>query len=437
MKLTSADGRIFPLKVGVNTIGRTAENDIHLKDGSMSRRHAELHWDGRDQCVVVDLGSTNGTYLNGQLLRPGQGQLVHSGAALAFGPTMTARVTADRAGPFPGRPPASPRPSSSPARGLDLIFQALDVALDFRKLAVLFLGYLIAAAVGVMFILILTAVLSDSAVLAAAMALVGLLGLWAMSTFVTAVLSRLIIVELTQQRKGSLQEAMSYVGQNFLTFLLSPVVLGLGAALVLVGQFILLLIGRLDYLGEMLVALAFLPLVFLNLMVIVVVWFGAALIAPAVADQGRGIGATIGYVVQVVRREPVRLAAYMLLAGLASLLLFLFSLYLLGMALYTTLALTSVAMGIDKFVMVFSGLSLLIRNLPLDLLYLLPGGFSLREPPVTYGLAGLLFQLWLLALLVLALTVPRMLYLASACAVYLNLRQDVVAPGGPRGQAWG
>jgi hypothetical protein len=127
----------------------------------------------------------------------------------------------------------------------------------------------------------------------------------------------------------------------------------------------------------------------------------------------------------------------MMLAGLASLLLFLFSLYLLGLALYTTVALTSAGMGIRKSVMVFSGLSPLIGNLPLDLLYLLPGGSSFRGAPVTYDVAGFLIQLSLLALLVLALTVPRMLYLASTCAVYLNLRQGEGQPRGPQGQARG
>ena len=54
--------RVFPVETRV-TIGRTPENDIHLPDPSVSRRHALLYVeDGK--AVLEDLGSRNGTYLN-------------------------------------------------------------------------------------------------------------------------------------------------------------------------------------------------------------------------------------------------------------------------------------------------------------------------------------------------------------------------------------
>ncbi len=55
-------------RVGVGdeplTIGRLAECDVVLADSSVSRRHAELRRQGSD-FVIVDLGSTNGTKVNG------------------------------------------------------------------------------------------------------------------------------------------------------------------------------------------------------------------------------------------------------------------------------------------------------------------------------------------------------------------------------------
>lgn len=46
------------------TIGRVAENDVQLDETSVSSRHAELL--EQDGAVVLrDLGSTNGTFLNG------------------------------------------------------------------------------------------------------------------------------------------------------------------------------------------------------------------------------------------------------------------------------------------------------------------------------------------------------------------------------------
>jgi pSer/pThr/pTyr-binding forkhead associated (FHA) protein len=46
-------------------IGRSRECDIQISDPNASRRHAEIRRDG-DTFSVVDLGSTNGTDLNGR-----------------------------------------------------------------------------------------------------------------------------------------------------------------------------------------------------------------------------------------------------------------------------------------------------------------------------------------------------------------------------------
>ncbi|TLQ43029.1 FHA domain-containing protein [Streptomyces marianii] len=57
---------VRPLPTRTVRIGRAADNDIVIDDLIVSRRHAELraHLDGRYE--IVDLGSHNGTYLNGQ-----------------------------------------------------------------------------------------------------------------------------------------------------------------------------------------------------------------------------------------------------------------------------------------------------------------------------------------------------------------------------------
>jgi serine phosphatase RsbU (regulator of sigma subunit) len=47
------------------TIGRSSRNDICISDPFASRLHAELRREG-DQVLLVDMGSANGTYLNGQ-----------------------------------------------------------------------------------------------------------------------------------------------------------------------------------------------------------------------------------------------------------------------------------------------------------------------------------------------------------------------------------
>jgi signal transduction histidine kinase/pSer/pThr/pTyr-binding forkhead associated (FHA) protein len=46
------------------SVGREAANTIQLHDQEVSRQHAELHRNGK-QYLLVDLGSSNGTYING------------------------------------------------------------------------------------------------------------------------------------------------------------------------------------------------------------------------------------------------------------------------------------------------------------------------------------------------------------------------------------
>jgi phosphatidylserine/phosphatidylglycerophosphate/cardiolipin synthase-like enzyme len=55
----------FPLRDGTTSIGRDAEADIFVHHSSVSRWHARIAVTG-DQCTLEDLGSHNGTYLNGR-----------------------------------------------------------------------------------------------------------------------------------------------------------------------------------------------------------------------------------------------------------------------------------------------------------------------------------------------------------------------------------
>ena len=52
------------------TVGRTRVRDIHIKDAAVSERHAELRWEG-NRWTVTDVGSSNGTVLNGRKLSDG------------------------------------------------------------------------------------------------------------------------------------------------------------------------------------------------------------------------------------------------------------------------------------------------------------------------------------------------------------------------------
>jgi pSer/pThr/pTyr-binding forkhead associated (FHA) protein len=66
----------------VNVIGRSPASDILLPDDSVSTRHAQLSRRGR-QWWLEDLGSTNGTRVNGRFLE--SPMVVTEGDILEFG----------------------------------------------------------------------------------------------------------------------------------------------------------------------------------------------------------------------------------------------------------------------------------------------------------------------------------------------------------------
>jgi len=58
-------GKTFPLEGDVITIGREAGNGIVINDAEVSRKHSQLTFQG-GKYVLTDIGSTNGTFVNGQ-----------------------------------------------------------------------------------------------------------------------------------------------------------------------------------------------------------------------------------------------------------------------------------------------------------------------------------------------------------------------------------
>ena len=80
--LVEQSGREHPLRPGVNVIGR--EGDVMLSDARASRRHAQIT--NTDSVLVLeDLGSTNGTKVDGAKLSNGERKTLSGGEKLSFG----------------------------------------------------------------------------------------------------------------------------------------------------------------------------------------------------------------------------------------------------------------------------------------------------------------------------------------------------------------
>jgi len=81
LQLDDGSGRTYQLREGSNIIGRGQDAHFRLPDTGVSRRHIEVRWDGQ-VAMLSDLGSTNGTLVNGSPVQDWQladGDVIRAG----------------------------------------------------------------------------------------------------------------------------------------------------------------------------------------------------------------------------------------------------------------------------------------------------------------------------------------------------------------------
>ena len=112
MRSGPTPGASFNLEGDQLTIGRDATNDITINDAEISRRHARLTFQG-GKYVLEDLGSTNGTFVNGHRLAGPR--VLKSGEVVSFGEQiiLVFEVTTVDAGATMVSPRAAAVPSAS------------------------------------------------------------------------------------------------------------------------------------------------------------------------------------------------------------------------------------------------------------------------------------------------------------------------------------
>src|SRR5258705_2837222 len=117
--LVTAEGGQQSLDLrGVNSLGRHPNNSIQLLDKIVSKEHCIIEQRG-DHFVLRDLGSLNGTYINGDRVR-GEGPLKH-GDEIALGATRARFDDGSGMAASPGQIPsaaawqhAPPQPIATP-----------------------------------------------------------------------------------------------------------------------------------------------------------------------------------------------------------------------------------------------------------------------------------------------------------------------------------
>jgi hypothetical protein len=80
-------GKSFAFESDLVIMGRGPESNIRVRDKSVSRRHLEIIRK-RDTYFIKDLNSKNGTYVNDELIKPGEPFEIKQGLPVAIGKTL-------------------------------------------------------------------------------------------------------------------------------------------------------------------------------------------------------------------------------------------------------------------------------------------------------------------------------------------------------------
>ena len=115
-------GKIYPLEATEIVIGRDASNGVAINDAEISRKHAKLNLHG-SAYVIQDLGSTNGSFVNGQRITGTQ--VLNPGDTVSFGENIVliyevaqdpnATVISSAQAPKTVAPIRRPSPAPAPA----------------------------------------------------------------------------------------------------------------------------------------------------------------------------------------------------------------------------------------------------------------------------------------------------------------------------------
>ena len=110
MRTGPTPGAIFTLEGDQLTIGRDSTNEVSINDAEVSRRHARLTFQG-GKYVLEDLGSTNGTFVNGQRLAGPR--VLKAGEVVSFGEQIV--LVFEVSSSDPGATMVSPRAAAVPS----------------------------------------------------------------------------------------------------------------------------------------------------------------------------------------------------------------------------------------------------------------------------------------------------------------------------------
>jgi PAS domain S-box-containing protein len=144
-------GRSFEIKGDSIYVGRSPENDIQIKDNSVSRKHLKIVRKG-DKYFIEDLKSTNNTFVDGEFVSPGKEYEVKEGLPITVGKVLVCigksapeeTISLDDAGEVPDEFSKTgmytvykDRPMTT-SKNLELIYKVANVLMESLNITELF-----------------------------------------------------------------------------------------------------------------------------------------------------------------------------------------------------------------------------------------------------------------------------------------------------------
>src|SRR3989337_3090700 len=126
MRSGPTPGVTFRLEGDQLTIGRDSSNGVAIDDAEVSRRHARLTFQG-GKFVLEDLGSTNGTFVNGQRLAGPR--VLKAGEVVSFGEQIV--LVFEVVSIDPGATVISPRAAAVPVASRPTLIPAPPPPMEY------------------------------------------------------------------------------------------------------------------------------------------------------------------------------------------------------------------------------------------------------------------------------------------------------------------
>lgn len=153
VSLPDGGDALHELAEDVITIGRVEDNNIEITHPSVSSRHAQLTKDDGDY-ILRDLGSTNGTRVNGREAAEGEDIKLSDGDSLVFG-SVTVLYSSEvpaASRPLPAEENVAVMPAAASVRPADFAnaspFKAKKEGADAKGVAIIALSIIALLAAG-------------------------------------------------------------------------------------------------------------------------------------------------------------------------------------------------------------------------------------------------------------------------------------------------